>query len=351
MAVSDAALQWFAAVVVVLVPAGLLLVSARRGRGVTIGALSAGLVAAGASLTVSSVVSSTPDLPARVLDAAFAAAVAASLAVLTVGRLGAVGAAVFAGSWSLLVFQPVFVATMNSLPSLVQTVFGAVDYAAVHASHVAAAASVIALTMLPRPALESAATPEAGRGRALIAAVLVAVGAMGWMLGVERVVSAATGRIALNAIVGLALGAVVWMLTTRIAGRPFDAQGVVWGVVAAWGAIGLGLAFLSPMALASTTVVATAAGAAVVARARDAADESRRVSVAVIVAVAGGGVVLALLADGFSLAATGSIALVLGQWGAVLVIGIGAFVLGLLCGGFALLAAKASTIGAGSRPS
>ncbi|UYN84171.1 MAG: hypothetical protein KIT89_02875 [Microcella sp.] len=351
MAVSDAALQWLATVLVVLVPVGLLLASARRGRGLIIGVLSTGLVAAVASLTVSSLVSSTADLPARVLDAAFAAAVAASLVVLTARRLGSVGAAVFAGSWSLLVFQPVFVATMGSLPSLVQTVFGAVDYAAVHASHVAAATSVIALTMLPRPALENDLTPETGRGRSLIAAAFVAVGAMGWMLGVERIVSDATGRIALNALVGLALGAAVWVLTTRIAGRPFDARGVVWGVVTAWGAIGLGLAFLSPMALASTTVFAAAAAAAVVARGRAGADRGRRAAVAVIVAVSVGGVVLALLADGFGMAATGSTALVLGQLGAVLVIGIAAFMLGLLCGGMALVVVKGSTIRSSSRPS
>lgn len=351
MAVSDAALQWLAALTVMLVPVGLLLAAPRRDRGRVIGTVSVALVAAVLSLTVAALLNSTADLPARVLDASFAAAVAASLAVLTARRLGAVGAAVFAALWSLLVFQPVFVATMGSLPSLVQTVFGAVDYAAVHASHVAVAASIIAVTMLPWPSLDTDVSVASGRGRPIIAAALVAVGAMGWMLGVERVVSDATGRIALNALVGLAIGAVVWILTTRIAGQPFDAQGLVWGVVSSWGAIGLGLAFLSPMALASTAVFASAASAAVVARAHDGASRVRRASVAVIVAVAVGGVVMALLADGFSLAATGSTALVLGQLGAVLVICLAAFALGLLCGGIALLAAQGRTVRYNSRPS
>ncbi len=340
---SDATLQVVAAVLVLAIPAGLVLLDGRRAAARLVCVAVATVAGFVASLGVDALLSSPSDVPARVLDAAFAGAIAASVALLAAQRLGMLGATVFASAWSLIVFQPVFAATVGSVPSLVQIVFGAVDFSAVLATHVAAAASVVALTLLPRkPRLTPADPVAVPLSRALLSAALVIVGATAWMVGAERVVSDALGRTLGNALVGLVLGAAVWSLTERIAGRPFSPHGTVLGVLVAWGAIGLGVPFLSPMALAATAVIACASAAAVVVRAPLTAVRERRVAIGIVVAVAVGGVVLALLADGFGMAATGSTALVLGQLGAVMAVSIGSFGSGLLCGGAALLAIVAA---------
>ncbi|MDO9589572.1 MAG: hypothetical protein Q7J04_00310 [Microcella sp.] len=338
MAASDAVLQFMASLLVFGVPIGLLVLHREHLVARATAATVAGLVGTGASLLVDLLLDSPSDAPAQVLDAAVAGAIAASVALLAARRVGPIGGAVFAGLWSMLVFQPVFAATVGSVPSLVQTVFGAVDFAAVLATHVAASASVIALTFLPRPL--SVTYDPSGHptlARALLSAACVIVGATAWMLGAERVLSEATGRTLGNAVAGMVIGAIVWSLTERIAGRPFRPHGLVMGAIVAWGAIGLGVPFLSPVALAATAVIGTAAGAAIVVRSESADGRERRIALGIIVAVSVGGVILALLADGFGLAATGSGALVLGQLGAVLAIGIGSLGSGLLCGGAALL--------------
>lgn len=332
MGASDPVLQVVCAVVVLAVPAALLvLIPSPHGRR-TVAVMAAGLLGATVSLAVDAVVPAPVDGAGSVLDAALAAAIAASVAVLAALRLGSLGGAVFAAVWSILVFQPVVAALVGSVPSLVQTVFGAVDYAGVLATHVAAAASLIVLSLLPVPPRDSVPRPAAASlGRAIIALVLLTVGAAAWMVGVERVVNAATGRILGNAIVGVLLGALVWALIERIAGRPFSPRGLVAGGVLGWGAIGAGVAFLSPMALAASAVIGVAGGAAVVVRARAGADLGRRGAIAVVVSVAIGGIVLALLADGFGMAATGSTTLVAGQLGAVIAIALGSAASGLLC--------------------
>ena len=339
MTSSDSLLQIMAAVLVVLIPLGVLLLDARSNRARVVSAAVAFVVGSVASWVVDALLSSPSDGPAQVLDASFAGAIAGAVALFAAGRFGFVGAAVFASLWSVLVFQPVFAATVGSVPSLVQIVFGAVDFSAVLASHVAAAASMVAATLLPgvRRRAARAAAPVT-LTRAMLSAAFVVIGATAWMVGAERVLSIATGRTLANALVGLVLGAAMWWLVERIAGRPFSPWGLTVGVVVAWGAIGLGVPFLAPTALVATAVIATAAGAAIVVRAPSGAIFERSVSIGITVAVAVGGTVLALLADGFGMAATGSTALVAGQLGAVIAVAVGAFGTGLLCAGAALIA-------------
>lgn len=332
MGESDAVLQLLCAALVLAVPVGLSLALPATHSRRRVAVIAAGLVGAAASLLVDALFSAPVDAVGRLLDAALAGAIAASMAVFAAHRLGSLGGAVFSVFWSVLVYQPVFAAVVGSVPSLVQTVFGAVDYAGVLATHVAAAASLITLYGLPVPPRAGTAPAEsAGLRRALVATVLVTVGATAWMVGVERVVNAATGRILVNVVIGLMVGALVWALIERIAGRRSGPVGLVAGAVLGWAAVGLGVAFLSPMALGATVVIGVAGGAAVVIRARAGADPGRRCAIAVIVSVAIGGVLLALLADGFGMAATGSTALVVGQLGALLAVGLGAAASGVLC--------------------
>ena len=332
MGATDAVLQFVCAVLVVAIPAGILTVYGPPRRVRVIGVVVAGLVGAAGSIAIDVVFSSPVDVPGRTLDAAFTGAIVATVAILASKRLGTLGGAVFGATWGLLVFHAVFAAVVGSVPSVVQTVFGAVDYAGVLATHVAAAASLLTLYALPVPPRDHAQPPiTATLARSLCALALITVGASAWMVGVERVVNVSTGRTLGNAVAGLVLGAVVWVLIERIAGRPFVPAAIVRGCVVGWASIGLGVAFLSPMALVTSTVIATASGAAIVVRARDSADPNRRGAIGVIIATSTGGVVLALLADGFGLAATGSTALVVGQLSAVLAIALGAAALGGLC--------------------
>lgn len=337
MVTSDPVVQLLAAVLVIAIPLGVAVTVRATWARVGVAVMVAASLSAMISLVVNLSVFATADVPAAVLDASLASAVAASLAMVAAERVGVVGGAAFAVLWTGVVFQPVFNASVGSIPSLLTTVFGAVDVAAVHATHVAAAASLIALTVVARTRRHDAA-PEPALRRALVGLALVTVGASAWMLGAERVISDASGRILANALVGLVLGAIVWALVERIAGRPFSPRGLVLGAVMAWGAIGLGAAFLSPMALAASSVIAVAASAGVVVRSSGTQRSERRTAIAVIVAVAVGGVILALLADGFGLAATGSISGVVAQLGAVLAVSAVAVILGLVCAGGGMLA-------------
>lgn len=352
MGASDPVVQFICALLVALIPAGLLVAAVPPHRLRIVAVATAGVVSAAGSLAIDAFLPSPVDVPGRVLDAAFAGAIAAAVSVLAAQRLGTLGGSVFGAVWSLLVFQPVFAALVGSVPSLVQTVFGAVDYAGVLATHVAAAASFIALHALPVPPRAQAAAPVVTTlRRSVLALALLTAGAGAWMVGVERVINVATGRTLANAVMGMLLGALVWMIIERVAGRPFTAAGLVAGAVLGWAAVGLGVAFLSPMALAASAVIATAGGATVVVRARDGADIGRRGAIAVIVATSIGGIMLALLADGFGMAATGSITLVVGQLGAVLAIALGSVVTGALCWALAAAAAVAGERGRASRAS
>ncbi len=329
---SDAILQWVCAVLVVAIPAGLVLVMPPPRRSRTVVAGVAGVVGVTMSFAVDMALSPTVDVPCRMLDAAFAGAIAAVIGIIAAERMGLLGGVVFASAWSLVVFQPVVAVLVGTVPSVVQTVSGAVDYAAVLVTHVAAAASFIILFSVPgaRSGQRMVSWPPSP-GRSLLAFGMITLGASAWMVGVERVINVATGRTLGNAVAGMVLGAVTWVLIERIAGRRFTPVGLVAGAVVGWGSIGLGVAFLSPMALAASAIIATAAGAALVVRARDEANVRRRAAIGVIIAVVVGGIVLALLADGFGMAATGSTVLVLGQVVAVIAIGLYAAIAALLC--------------------
>ncbi|UTT62396.1 hypothetical protein [Microcella humidisoli] len=336
MGASDPVLQAVCAVLVLAVPVALLMGLRPPGERRTLAVTVAGLVAAAGVIIGAAIRGGSVDPASIVLDAALAAAITGSVAVLAATRLGALGGGVFAAVWGVIVLPPVFAAVVGTVPSLVQTVFGAVDYAGVLATHVAPAASLFALSLLPARPRAAKPSEPARLSRAIVATVLLAVGATAWMVGVERVVNAATGRTLGNAVVGVLLGALVWALVARIAGRPGSPTGLVAGAVLGWAAIGAGVAFLSPVGLATAVVIGTASGTAVIVRAPAAADPVRRVAVGVIVAASVGGVVLALLADGFGLAATGAVAPVLGQLGAVLAIALGSAASGLLCGALAI---------------
>lgn len=343
MSASDPLLQFAAAVLVLAAPAGVL-TALPTGRARALRAVvGAGLVGAIASLVVDAVAGDaaaglSADLPARILDAAIAAAVTAIVARLAAERLGAAGALTVAASWSVLVYQPVIAAVVGEFPPLVQSLTGAVDFAGVLATHVAAAATLIAVHVLPWPRRPAAPAPSGGGlMRSLAGAALIVLGALAWFAGVERVIDAATGRILVNGLVGVVLATVAWAAVEKIRWNRFTPAGLVGGALSGWAAVGLGAPFLEPPALVATAVLGGA-----VASAMSGGGEGRRAapglgwSLGAIGAAATGGIVLALLGDGFGLASTGTLLLVAGQLAAVLVVALIAGLAGLVCAGLAI---------------
>lgn len=331
MITSDPALQLVAAVLVLCAPVGVLLGTGRPERARWLTVLVAGAAGASASIIVDALAGPVADVPARILDAAIAAAVTATLATLAARRVGAVGGVAFASAWTVLVFQPVIAAVVGEFPPVLQSLIGAVDYAGVLATHVALAGGLLVVHLLPA-ARGAAVEPAApGWARSCLAGALVLAGATGWIVGVERVIDDAIGRLLANAIVGVALAAAVWMLVEKIGWNRVTPAGVVAAVWGGWAGIGIGAPFLAPPALGAAAVLGGAVGSALSGAGRRDSDREaprRSWTLGVIGSTAAGGVIVALLADGFGLAATGTLELAAAQLAAVLL----ATVLGALGG-------------------
>lgn len=320
MTSSVAMLQLACAVLVLGLPLGIAVV-APPVRSARFPVLASSAAAALAVPAWAALLGLAPDLPARLLDAALLGGVAFVLARAAAARIGGLGAGLFAGLTGAALLAPLLLLLVGIVPGVLQAILGTVDFAGVLATHVAGAVALLVMHVLA--ARSSDRVPGAPGGsspaRTALAVGLVAIAATGWMLGAERLITEASGRIAVNAGAGALLGAGVWLLIAVLAGRERPAGGAVLGALLGWGAVGAGAPYLSPMAVAAAVVLGVSAGAAIVLRRRAGASASRRSAVAMIVAVAVGGIVTALLADGFGLAATGSIAGVVAHLGAVIV--------------------------------
>lgn len=324
MTEADPLLQLVCAVLVLLLPVGVLLLRRPVTRGAAAAGAGVALVAAGGVAAWGGMLGLAPDAPARILDAALAVGVALTVAVLLIERLGVARGVVIAVLWGTVVLAPLLLLAVGVIPAALERVIGAVDFAGVLATHGSAAAllAVAALAGGGGGRSEAGGVPgdPLGRGRATVGAVLITVAVGAWMLGVERVLSEASGRILLNAVIGCALGGIAWVLMALVIGRERPPGGVALGVVLGWGAIGAGVPALSPMALAAAALLGTAAGAAFMLRRRETSSPARRGSFGVLLSVAVGGILTALLADGFGLAATGSVAGVGAQLAALVIV-------------------------------
>lgn len=320
MTSSDAVLQLACTVLVLGLPIGIAVVATPM-RAARLPLL-AGSAAAALGVPVwAAALGLEPNLPARVLDAALLAGIAFVLARAAAARIGDFGAGLFAGLTGAGLLAPLLLLLVGIVPGVLQAILGSVDFAGVLATHVAGAVALLVMHALASrfPDRVPGASGGPSPARTALAVALVAIAATGWMLGAERLITEASGRIALNSGAGALLGAGVWLLIAVLVGRERPAGGAVLGALLGWGAVGAGAPYLSPIAIAAAVVLGVSAGAAIVLRRRTGASASARSAVAMIVAVAVGGVVTALLADGFGLAATGSIAGVVAQLGAVIV--------------------------------
>lgn len=353
MITSDPALQLIAAVLVLCAPVGVLLGTGRGERARLLAALVAGAVGAAASIAGDALAGPVADPPASILDAAIAAAVTAIVATLAAPRLGPVGGVVFAGVWSALVYQPVVGAVIGEFPPLVQSLLGAIDFGGVLATHVAAGAALLVVHLIPAPRRVTSRAVVARAGawhRALLAASLVLVGGTAWLVGVERVVDEATGRIVANSLIGIAVAAIVWSLIEKIGWNRVTPAVLVAGVWGGWAAVGIGAPFLAPPALGAAAVLGGAVGSALSGagvRDGDASAPRRSWTVGAIGATAAGGIIVALLADGFGLAATGSLVLAASQLVAVIVVSLVAAIGGVVC--WAIARAAIAVVGLAGR--
>ncbi len=327
---SDPLLQLLSAALVLTIPLGIGLVRPVA-RGDRLAATAAGVIGGAAPLLSAAAGGGLADPAARLLDSVLAASITAVVALLAMARLGRLGGAVFAAGYGALIGPAALAAVLGEYPSIVSTVFGAVDYAGVVATHVAPAAALLVVALLPARST-APDRPHASARRSALGAAFVTLGALGWLVGIERVIDEATGRILANGTVGILLAAAAWVVMERIRWARFTPEGLVGGVVAGWAAIGLGAPFLAPVALVATAVLGgLAAGAARGDHRRSGAGVGPGASLAVIAAALVGGVVTSLLADGFGLAATGTLVLTAGQIGAVLGVGLASAALALPC--------------------
>lgn len=339
---SDPVLQLACAALVLLTPVGVQqgLQPSRVPR--ILAFVAVGLIAAVASLVADAVTPLGADLAASVLDACFAGAIASTVALVAAQRLGTGGGVAFGLTWSILVYQPVAAAVLDGVPSLVQVAFGALDYGGVLASHVAAGSALLALSLLPVARLRERAQPGdsvaraaegVSWGRGVVGASLVVVGGSAWLLGVERIVTVSSGRTLANALAGMALGALIWIVVEKIAVDRVSPEGLIAGALLGWAAIGAGAPYLSPFALIAAVVGATAAGVGAVAKARArGAGVLRWGSVSILVAVTVGSIVMTLLADRFGLAEMATITFTVEQLTATVAVTVVAGAGGIVCG-------------------
>lgn len=357
MTASDPWLQGVCAVLVLVLPSLAIARVRQVHRSSWIAAGTSAAVVAMAVAVMDASLGLRNDPPAVLLDAAAAASVTAIVVVLTAHRRGNLHSAVQSACWGVLALAPLLIVSVSAVPSLLQRTAGALDAGGVIATHVAPAAAVLAAALVPvrrpsrgplgagtppvgTPEVSPRASTQSSRARTAIAVALLAAAGVAWMVGVERVLSVATGRLAVNAAVGVLLGAVVWLLIARIVGRPSPGGGALLGGALGWAAIGAGGAFLAPPALVAATVIGSAAGAALFLRRHTGANPLARGAGAALLAAAVGGTVVGLLADGQGLAATGSILGVAAQLVALAVAILVSGAIALLAWLFATLVAR-----------
>jgi ammonia channel protein AmtB len=345
---SEPLLQLVCAALVLLIPVGIHLALPRSPRHRIVAVVAVGVLAAVVSIGVDVVTTSRADASALVLDASMAGGLASVMTLLAAQRLNTLGGATFALAWSVLVYQPVAAAVLDGVPSFTQVVLGAVDYGGVLASHVAAAAALLVLAVLPARGVSDLVTDtRASWPRAVLGAGLLVIGASAWLLAVERVLTEASGRTLANALTGMTLGALVWVLVEKIAIDRLTPSGLVGGVVVGWATLGAGAPYLSPIALGATVIIGTAAAVGAAARVLGRGTKPMLAgSIAILVGAFVGAVVTSLLADRFGLSETGTLTLSIGQIVAVIVVGLAGAAGGVLCW---LLAGAMTAIG-GKKP-
>ena len=181
-------------------------------------------------------------------------ALAAMVATLSVRASGAplVTALVFSLAWSILVFVPVARATF------VTGVFGVmpVDHGGTLALNIAAGSAALGVLFVPRPARARQSPARLPHGLGTTAVLALLAGWLGWLVAAELAIDEVSAAILVNGLLGAAGGIVGWLAVQRIRHQSTNLGAVVAGMVSGLVAVSAGAPLMSPVAAASSGVIA-----------------------------------------------------------------------------------------------
>jgi ammonium transporter, Amt family len=266
-----------------------------------------------------------PIIAPEVQDALFVpiaalAGVASYLATIAVRAAGGgtVATVMFALAWSGMVFVPTAVLTFAPYAASWPVSITPIDHGGSLAVNVSAGAAALGVLMLGGPRLRTATI---GRVTGLVAMVGLSVGWILWLVGAELAIDDVTPGIMLNGVVGALGGAVGWLVVQRLSHRSTTLPAVAAGLVSGLVAITAGAPLFTPVSAAAAGVLA--GGAACIFTLRRVGASRRQQWFVVgshLVAAAVGIVVLGLLATGMGFLFTGSMALIINQVAATILV-------------------------------
>lgn len=237
------------------------------------------------------------------------AALLASLTPRGLG-LGLREALVFSLAWGLLVYVPV------ALGIFVTGVGGVmpIDHGGSLAVNVAAGAAALGVLLVPRSPAPVSGAARLPRGLGVAAAIALVVGWIGWLVAAELVIGPVSGDVIVNGLVAAAGGTVGWLAVQRIRHQTTTLGAVAAGLISGLVAVTAGAPLMSPVAAASSGVVAGALACIVTLRRVEASRRQQWFLVGShLIAASTGLVLLGLLADGSGFVFTGRVALIQDQ--------------------------------------
>lgn len=250
------------------------------------------------------------DLFPPITALAGVAAYLATIAVRAAGG-GVVATLVFALAWSCLVFVPTAILTFAPYAASWPIDIAPVDHGGSLAVNVSTGAAAMGVLLLGGPRLRTATID---RRTGLVAMITLSVGWLAWLVGAELAVDDVTPFIIINGLIGGIGGVVGWLFVQRLSHRSTTWQAVAGGLVSGLVAVTAGAPLFTPVSAAAAGILAGAAAALTTLRRVGA---SRRQQWFVVgshlVAAAVGVTVLGLLATSLGFLFTGSLALILNQ--------------------------------------
>jgi Amt family ammonium transporter len=175
----------------------------------------------------------------------------ATIAVRSTGASSLV-TLVFAFAWSLLVFVPI------ALGTFVTGVVGVMplDHGGSVAVNVAGGAATLGVLLAAGPSAPRLRASSLARGLGSAAVFALVIGWLGWLVAAELAIDEVSGEILLNGALGGAGGIVGWLAVQRIRHQSTTLAAVSAGLVSGLVAVTAGAPLLSPVAAASSGILA-----------------------------------------------------------------------------------------------
>ena len=280
------------------------------------------------------------------LPIAALAGVAAYLATIAVRAAGGGSAAtiVFALAWSGIVFVPTAVLTFAPYAASWPVDISPIDHGGSLAVNVSAGAAALGVLLLGGPRLRTASI---GRSTGVAAMIALCLGWLAWLVGAELAIDDVTPGILLNGLVGAGGGVVGWLVVQRLSHRSTTLNAVAGGLLSGLVAVTAGAPLFTPVSAAAAGILAGgAAGIFTLRRVGASRRQQWFVVASHLISAAVGIFVLGLLATGMGFLFTGSLALIINQVAATVLVAlystVVSVVLWLLLRWFVALARRAS---------